>query len=264
MKYLIAIFSFFNLLEMNAQQFIWSESGYVNSSGGGFFSNIDGNGTDLTVSGFIDDIAIESSGCIASGIDDQGHEAMQHVYSFSFSQPVSLWFDISELNSSSSTVDCYNDQLTFNGTPIFNYSSAVTISGNVVTPTSFYPSNGTITVSYYDVQNITIVHGDGIECNPGHIFICALNFGVLSTDEIFEKSNLLVYPNPVDNVINLNFTKNDDSEKAVRIYNLVGKIVYSQTIHKSSQIYLSDLSSGSYILEVMMGDRKVLKNIQVN
>ena len=98
MRFLILISSFALYINVYSQQFGWGDSGYIQGSGGGFYTNIDGNGTDVTISGFVNDYTINGTGCMNTGIDNQQNNAVQHTYHLDFSQPVDLWFTISKMN----------------------------------------------------------------------------------------------------------------------------------------------------------------------
>lgn len=66
---------------------------------------------------------------------------------------------------------------------------------------------------------------------------------------------LSFYPNPITDVININYTLKDASELILNIYTLQGKVVFNKNIYgqpgeTTTKIDLSHLNAGSYILEV--------------
>jgi hypothetical protein len=70
---------------------------------------------------------------------------------------------------------------------------------------------------------------------------------------------LSVYPNPFSDIVTINFLLNRASELSIRIYNLHGKVVYDESYQgvigeNRIQEDLSDLDSGSYIIEVIETD----------
>lgn len=70
------------------------------------------------------------------------------------------------------------------------------------------------------------------------------------------------YPNPTKDVFNLSANKNIES---VSLFNLLGQEVLTSTIGAStSEINLSNLSAGTYIMKVMVdgetGTYKIMKN----
>lgn len=63
-----------------------------------------------------------------------------------------------------------------------------------------------------------------------------------------EKTNPTVYPNPATN----NFTVNlgNDEKADIQLFNIVGQMVYSETISGTAQVNVANLHSGVYMLKV--------------
>ena len=83
----------------------------------------------------------------------------------------------------------------------------------------------------------------------------------LNTDKVDENFELSAYPNPVNNVLNLNTTENITN---VTVYDMLGKVVKNIDFNALTlAVNTSDLASGSYRVKVTMGDKskmvKVLK-----
>lgn len=112
-----------------------------------------------------------------------------------------------------------------------------------------FTANGTST--YY-------IMVEGYGSNTG-TFEMAVNC-VLS-NENFNNSNFLAYPNPVKDVLNLSYTSEISS---VRIINMIGQEVISRNVNaNSTQIDMSHLSAGAYIVNVTVGDTtKTLKVVK--
>jgi thiol-disulfide isomerase/thioredoxin len=74
--------------------------------------------------------------------------------------------------------------------------------------------------------------------------------GVLgSQDEVFER--LSIYPNPVDNVLNIMNAEN----AAIEIYNILGQLLYTKNdISIYEQIEVSQFISGTYLIKVKNGN----------
>lgn len=69
----------------------------------------------------------------------------------------------------------------------------------------------------------------------------------LSIDEPDQLSTqLLVYPNPATDVLNLN-----DTYEQVQVYNMQGQLILSKS--KSNQLYVSELPPGTYFVRVNDG-----------
>jgi hypothetical protein len=81
------------------------------------------------------------------------------------------------------------------------------------------------------------------------------------SNEEFDGSNFIAYPNPVKDVLNLSYTS---EITAVRVLNLLGQEVISQEVNTTStQIDMSHLSTGTYIVNVTVGDSiKVIKVVK--
>ena len=81
---------------------------------------------------------------------------------------------------------------------------------------------------------------------------------VLSSDS-FDNNSFVAYPNPVKDIFNISYSSEISS---VRIINLLGQEVISTEVNATStQIDMSQLSSGAYIVNVTVGD--TIKTIKV-
>ena len=70
----------------------------------------------------------------------------------------------------------------------------------------------------------------------------------LSTDDVKNQSEAILYPNPVTNELNINAKENLEQ---VIVYNLTGQQVLSKiAVSKSAKLDVSNLKSGVYIVEV--------------
>lgn len=81
---------------------------------------------------------------------------------------------------------------------------------------------------------------------------------VLASDS-FDNNSFVAYPNPVKDVFNVSYTSEISS---VRVMNLLGQEVLSREVNATStQIDMSQLSTGAYIVNVTVGD--TIKTIKV-
>lgn len=82
----------------------------------------------------------------------------------------------------------------------------------------------------------------------------------LSSDS-FDSANFTAYPNPVKDVLNVSYSTEISS---IRVINMIGQEVISKTINAtSSQVDMSQLSAGTYIVNVTVGDAvKTLKVVK--
>lgn len=70
----------------------------------------------------------------------------------------------------------------------------------------------------------------------------------------FIKTDLMVYPNPTNSVLNI---QTDAQIKSIRITDLLGKTILSQTQNTES-VNVANLAKGIYILEVFSGTEKIV------
>lgn len=94
-----------------------------------------------------------------------------------------------------------------------------------------------------------------------------LSFKNYSTD-ISESANdnyvsLHTYPNPVQNILNIDVVGIDTADGAIRIYNLEGRLVYTQqfTGKSSISINMSRFTSGLYLCRY--SDRTKTKTVKI-
>ncbi len=90
---------------------------------------------------------------------------------------------------------------------------------------------------------------------------------VLSTSAIIEHTmqidNIILYPNPVTNVINfLLQNKYNNIIEKVRIYDVLGNLEYESLYKKNTPIDIHNLSQGIYMLEIRLSNgENVIKKI---
>ncbi|MFN3753502.1 choice-of-anchor J domain-containing protein [Flavobacterium sp.] len=109
----------------------------------------------------------------------------------------------------------------------------------------------TVDLSIYDGQQIYIAfvmtQDDG-----DNWFIDNVNVtGTLSTPS-FDNAIISFYPNPTNNILNVNSTA---SIATIEIYGILGNLV--KTVANSNQIDLTELANGSYVAKVTSTDGRV-------
>ena len=77
--------------------------------------------------------------------------------------------------------------------------------------------------------------------------ITGLYNATLSTSAAIEKNEILIYPNPVNTVLNINANENEIEHTAV--IDLIGKVVINQPSN-STQINVQDLAAGIYFVSI--------------
>ena len=110
-----------------------------------------------------------------------------------------------------------------------------------------FTANGTST--YY-------IMVEGFSASTGNFELtvsCVLNANS------FDNNNFMVYPNPVKDVLNLSYTSEIST---VRVMNMLGQEVISKNLNAANaQVDMSQLSAGTYIVNVTIGD--TVKTIKV-
>jgi len=75
--------------------------------------------------------------------------------------------------------------------------------------------------------------------------------------DIYNENNIEIYPIPAHDILNIK----TDEEVKVFIYDIFGKKVYSSLVNKYSDINISSLHNGIYILKLIQEDRIISKKI---
>lgn len=89
---------------------------------------------------------------------------------------------------------------------------------------------------------------------------CQNPIGIKNNVEL-SSNDLLVYPNPADQFINLTF-KNENSAAKVEVLNVLGQTVYQSAVKTSNHsITTSSLLPGIYIVKVIVGNNKLTKKL---
>ncbi len=84
-------------------------------------------------------------------------------------------------------------------------------------------------------------------------------YDVTMATSTFDNANFAYYPNPVDTVLNLNYVKNISS---VSVFNLLGQEVMAKTSNNLTQVDMSALASGTYLVKVTSDNQ--VKTIKIN
>lgn len=150
----------------------------------------------------------------------------------------------------------------------FVNESPLSLSGSIYWPLGFptvnviSPSDKKIKADLYDPW----AAGDGL---AGMVDIIDNYFtSTSSVDEEETLSNVNVYPNPSNNVANLTFASNSNTDANITIYNVIGEIVYQE--NKSVQVgdnlfelNVNSFSNGNYIVRVEMENEIITTKFDV-
>jgi hypothetical protein len=129
---------------------------------------------------------------------------------------------------------------------------------------NFNNSSAQISWTIGDTQ-ITTIKSTDITITQGFL---QSNFIVTSINQLAENENIevKVFPNPVIDILHLNFSSRDETNLYFYIYNLEGKKVYEQkvnTANKSMEIQFTSFQDGNYILKVSSEDQLFLKTFKI-
>ncbi len=89
------------------------------------------------------------------------------------------------------------------------------------------------------------------------LIVTGANMSLSTTDN--NLSNLMIWPNPANNVINFQYPSTTDKKASVTLFDLRGRIVYENTISSENaivkgKIETSEFARGIYILNLKQGD----------
>jgi len=118
-------------------------------------------------------------------------------------------------------------------------------------------SHQNITLNQTNITSITIYGVAG----AGWGF-AGVSVETLTSINSYENEVIDIFPNPVDNVVNIKGL-NDDSVIDITVLNLVGQLVYEQRFDhaKSLEIDLSELSAGTYFIVLKRNSSLISKKL---
>lgn len=97
--------------------------------------------------------------------------------------------------------------------------------------------------------------GDGTTNNSSNLILLECSASTLSNEEFNRVSKWNIYPNPVNNVLNVSF---DENIANISIYNLLGQEVIYKTINANQgSVDVSNLAAGTYLIRVTSHNEEV-------
>ena len=130
------------------------------------------------------------------------------------------------------------------GQNIIWYSSA---TGSTVLPSTTVLVSGTI---YYATQTI-----NGCQSSDR----LAVTAGTDLRTPTFEISNLRYYPNPVQEVLTVEYS---EVIQGIQLYNMLGQMVYNRNTNSAKvTIDMASMATGNYIMQVTING--ITKNVKV-
>ncbi len=139
------------------------------------------------------------------------------------------------------TVKDLNDNSTIMRT---NFYDADYISDNI--PTGTQDAMVGIAARFHDDGQFFIRDTDDLEGTP------------LSTDK-FSKSDVSLYPNPTQNIVNIEV----EGQAQVEIFSLLGQKVIEKTIEEKETFAIDNLNAGVYLVKIIQNGNSVTKRLIV-
>lgn len=138
--------------------------------------------------------------------------------------------------------------LTVSGASTYTWSNTSNLASIVVSPT--VTSNYTVIGSSEGCSGSSAITINVSEC--------------VGIESNFDESNFLVYPNPAQNELFINFTKASNKLIKIQVFNAIGQNVYSvENIESTSNIDITSFSKGIYFVKLSDGPySKVVKIIK--
>jgi hypothetical protein len=181
--------------------------------------------------------------------------------------------------------DCLkHDSITFEiNLYVSSQINATPINGlSIISDTSLfytYVTNFTPGINYYwHGKDLTIISGQGTDsvkvkwnkiganqilCEFSSsqtrcIYTSALNITITTGINDIKNSNIKIYPNPTNNIINIEgLNKNENS--TIQIFDVQGKLVITKTINEKGAIDLSELNKGVYVIKIGEVAQRIVK-----
>lgn len=125
---------------------------------------------------------------------------------------------------------------------------------NISNPQTIYARVEDIVTSCFSTTTLELIVQD---CSA---------LGVVEMTDKINNSEFSIFPNPTNNLIELNFSKNINKTIKINIYDIQGKSVFAKTkkvIEKALKLNVSELSKGIYFLKVNDGFSEATKKLIV-
>ena len=192
-------------------------------------------------------------------------------YNYSFSDDANVWFYTQAINLVGGTT--YAISFDYGASPFGTYVEKLKVAyGTSASATAMTNS----IVDYPNVINDTPLNSStqftpatsGVyyfgfnaysDSNQNGLFVDNINIDVALNTNNFDNSSFVAYPNPVKDVLNLSYSTDISS---VRVINLLGQeVMFKKVGNTSTQLDMTSLTAGAYIVNVTIGD--VVKTIKV-
>lgn len=139
-------------------------------------------------------------------------------------------------------------------------------AGGAGTPYTYNWSNGAFSQDLINVlpgtYTVTITNVDG--CSLDSTFVIGFATGLVQLEE----NSFLVYPNPTQGTVYIEFNQIPTQELTIEVYNALGQLVITknynnQNIQQRLNIDIENAAAGTYMLKLSSGTESVTKRIIV-
>lgn len=181
-----------------------------------------------------------------------------------------LSFDHAYAQYSATYIDKLQVQISSNcgttwTTLLSKQAAALATNGGALLTTSFTPTasqwaNNIINLTAYDGQSNLLIRFRATSGYGNNLYIdkvmTGINFGVNENNQ----SNVSVYPNPANDIINIVNAQNS----TLKVYDMFGKLITSTEINNNNFVLnTSDLSAGNYMLQLTNGTSTTVQKIAI-
>lgn len=196
------------------------------------------------------------------------NKTLQYLYSFS--DPANVWFYTQGVNLTAGTTYAVAFDYGSNSTDYveklkvaYGTSDDAAAMTNVIVDLTSISNNTPLNSSTQFTPTTSGVYYFGFnvysDANQYNLYVDNINVDVFLNSSTFDNASFIAYPNPVKDVLNVSYTSEISS---VKVINLLGQEVISRNVGtNSTQIDMTSLTAGAYIVNVTVGD--VLKTIKV-
>jgi hypothetical protein len=88
------------------------------------------------------------------------------------------------------------------------------------------------------------------------------SFSPIRVVNFIKTSTIKIYPNPVINSLTVSVNKQDNKLNTVKLYNNVGQLIITKSFAINTQLDLTSLASGTYLIRVDDGTEIKIFTIQ--
>lgn len=156
--------------------------------------------------------------------------------------------------------------LSANQTTVCLYGNAETVTLTGTPAGGTYTPVQVISLGFPGSFPVNYTYKDTITGCSTTAYLTVYAINCVGIEEILSNDEFTISPNPFNERINIVLsTPNLNELTEIKIYNLIGTIIYSSKItHQKTEIDLSGISSGIYLVKIMSAEgsytKKILKN----